>query len=237
LNIALAVLRGARGRLRREQSRDRRPRRRLSHPQNGLRAAPSGMRPIVHVESRPQRAVPAAFRSVPKRCRETHSTTLARIFIVPILGGELLSIPLRKSAKSADWSSTPWLSLAGCRCLHGLAKLMDMPITFDTAITQHITATRRLQSVSLQMATGKREMGGTQLDPANFSMASKFDAQVHLMEGVPSNAVKEGMSQVSNDRAKVGAAQASLEAESERLSLLTSRLIPRLRCISPFDFS
>ena len=30
--------------------------------------------------------------------------------------------------------------------------------------------------------------------------------------------VKEGMSQVSTDRAKVGAAQASLEAESERLT-------------------
>ena len=111
LNIALAVLRGARGRLRREQSRDRRPqdrnrcpRRRQSHSQNGLRVAPSGMRPIVHVESRPQRAVPAAFWSVQKRCRETHSTTLARIFIVPILAGELLPIPLRKSAKSADWS-------------------------------------------------------------------------------------------------------------------------------------
>ena len=44
-----------------------------------------------------------------------------------------MSIPLRKSAKSAGWSSTPWLSLAGCRCLHGLAMLMDMPITFDTA--------------------------------------------------------------------------------------------------------
>ena len=64
---------------------------------------------------------------------------------------------------------------------------MDIMITFDTAITQHTTATRRLQSVSLQMATSKREMDGIQLDPTNFFMASKFDAQVHLMEGAPSN--------------------------------------------------
>ena len=61
-------------------------------------------------------------------------------------------------------------------------------ITFDTAVTQHTTATRRLQSVSLQMATGKREMGGIQLDPANFSMASKFDSQVHRMDAALSNA-------------------------------------------------
>ena len=54
------------------------------------------------------------------------------------------------------------------------------------------------------MATGKREMGCIQLDPANFSIAFKFDAQVNLMEGAPSNAVKEGVSQVSTDRAKVG---------------------------------
>ena len=101
---------------------------------------------------------------------------------------------------------------------------MDMPITFDTAITQYTTTTRRLQSVSLQMATGKSEMGGIQLDPANFSMASKFDAQVHLMEGAPSNAVKEVMSQVSTDHAKLGAAQASLEAESERLTAARSSL-------------
>ena len=60
-------------------------------------------------------------------------------------------------------------------------------ITFDTAVTQHTTATRRLQSVSLQVATGKREMGGIQLDPANFSMAAKFDAQVHRMDAALSD--------------------------------------------------
>ena len=43
-----------------------------------------------------------------------------------------------------------------------------------------------------------------QIDPANFSTAFKFDAQVNLMEGAPSNAVEEGVSQVSADRAKVG---------------------------------
>ena len=65
---------------------------------------------------------------------------------------------------------------------------MGMPVTFDSTATQHTTATRRLQSISLQMATGKREMGGIQLDPANFSMASKFDAQVHRMDAALSNA-------------------------------------------------
>ena len=65
---------------------------------------------------------------------------------------------------------------------------MDMPITFDSALTQHTTATRRLQSVNLQMATGKRESGGVMLDPANFSMASKFDSQVHRMDAALSNA-------------------------------------------------
>ena len=63
-----------------------------------------------------------------------------------------------------------------------------MPITFDTAISQHTKATRRLQSVSLQMATGKREMDGIQLDPTNFSMASKFDTQVHRLDAALSNA-------------------------------------------------
>ena len=65
---------------------------------------------------------------------------------------------------------------------------MDMPITFDSALTQHTTATRRLQSVNLQMATGKRESGGVMLDPANFSMAAKFDSQVHRMDAALSNA-------------------------------------------------
>ena len=65
---------------------------------------------------------------------------------------------------------------------------MDMPITFDSALTQHATATRRLQSVSLQLASGKREMGGVMLDPANFSMAAKFDSQVHRMDAALSNA-------------------------------------------------
>ncbi|MDP6795746.1 MAG: flagellin [Verrucomicrobiota bacterium] len=64
---------------------------------------------------------------------------------------------------------------------------MDMPITFDSALTQHTAATRRLQSVNLQMASGKREMGGVMLDPANFSMAAKFDAQVHRMDAALSN--------------------------------------------------
>ena len=63
-----------------------------------------------------------------------------------------------------------------------------MPITFDSALTQHATATRRLQSVSLQLASGKREMGGVMLDPANFSMAAKFDSQVHRMDAALSNA-------------------------------------------------
>ena len=64
---------------------------------------------------------------------------------------------------------------------------MVMPITFDSALTQHTTATRRLQSLTQQIATGKREMGGIQLDPANFSMAAKFDAQVHRMDAALSN--------------------------------------------------
>ena len=63
-----------------------------------------------------------------------------------------------------------------------------MPITFDSALTQHTTATRRLQSVNLQMATGKRESGGVILDPANFSMAAKFDTQVHRLDAALSNA-------------------------------------------------
>ena len=63
-----------------------------------------------------------------------------------------------------------------------------MSITLDTALTQHTTATRRLQSISLQMASGKREMGGIQIDPANFSMASQFDSQVHRMDAALSNA-------------------------------------------------
>ncbi len=63
-----------------------------------------------------------------------------------------------------------------------------MPITFDLAVTQHTAAMRRLRSVSLQMATGKREMGGVRLDAANFSMAAKFDAQVHRMDAALSNA-------------------------------------------------
>ena len=62
-----------------------------------------------------------------------------------------------------------------------------MPITFDLAVTQHTAAMRRLRSVSLQMATGKREMGGVRLDAANFSMAAKFDAQVHRMDAALSN--------------------------------------------------
>ena len=62
-----------------------------------------------------------------------------------------------------------------------------MPVTFDLAVTQHTAAMRRLRSVSLQMATGKREMGGVRLDAANFSMAAKFDAQVHRMDAALSN--------------------------------------------------
>ena len=54
-----------------------------------------------------------------------------------------------------------------------------MPVTFDSAVTQHTAAMRRLQSVTLQVAT---------------------------------------------DRAKIGAAQASLEAESERLTVARSSL-------------
>ena len=38
------------------------------------------------------------------------------------------------------------------------------------------------------MASGKREMGGIQIDPANFSMASQFDSQVHRMDAALSNA-------------------------------------------------
>ena len=64
---------------------------------------------------------------------------------------------------------------------------MGMSITFDSVAAQHTAATRRLQSVSLQMASGKREMGGVMLDPANFSMAAKFDAQVHRMDAALSN--------------------------------------------------
>jgi hypothetical protein len=32
------------------------------------------------------------------------------------------------------------------------------------------------------MATAKREMCGAWLDPANFSMASEFDTQVHRLD-------------------------------------------------------
>ena len=63
-----------------------------------------------------------------------------------------------------------------------------MPVTFDLAVTQHTAAMRRLRSVSLQMATGKREMSGIQPDPANFSMAAKFDTQVNRMDAALSNA-------------------------------------------------
>ena len=63
-----------------------------------------------------------------------------------------------------------------------------MTVTFDSAATQHTAAARRLQSVTLQMASGKREMGGVLLDAANFSMAAKFDAQVHRMDAALSNA-------------------------------------------------
>ena len=62
-----------------------------------------------------------------------------------------------------------------------------MHITFDTAVTQRTTLNERLQSLTQQIATGKRDMGGIQLDPANFSMASKFDAQVHRMDAALSN--------------------------------------------------
>jgi len=65
---------------------------------------------------------------------------------------------------------------------------MDMPITFDLAVTQHTAAMRRLRSVSLQMATGKREKGGVRLDAANFSMAAKFDTQVYRLDAALSNA-------------------------------------------------
>ena len=65
---------------------------------------------------------------------------------------------------------------------------MDMPITFDLAVTQQTAAMRRLRSVSLQMATGKREMGGVRLDAANFSMAAKFDTQVYRLDAALSNA-------------------------------------------------
>lgn len=60
-------------------------------------------------------------------------------------------------------------------------------ITFDTSLTEHTSATRRPQSVSLQVASGKRGMGSVMLDPANFSMAGKFDAQVHQMDAALSN--------------------------------------------------
>ena len=62
-----------------------------------------------------------------------------------------------------------------------------MPITFDLAVTQHTAAMRRLRSVSLQMATGKREMGGVRLDAANFSMAAKLDAPAPRLDPPPSN--------------------------------------------------
>ncbi len=65
---------------------------------------------------------------------------------------------------------------------------MGLSVTFDSAVTQHTTLMRRLQSVQLQLATGKREMGGVMLDAANFSMAAKFDAQVHRMDAALSNA-------------------------------------------------
>ena len=65
---------------------------------------------------------------------------------------------------------------------------MGLSVTFDSAVTQHTTLMRRLQSVQLQLATGKREMGGVMLDAANFSMAAKFDAQVHRMDAAQSNA-------------------------------------------------
>jgi len=48
----------------------------------------------------------------------------------------------------------------------------------NTALTQHTEVTRRLQSVSVQLASGKREMGGVMLDSPNFSMAAKFDVQI-----------------------------------------------------------
>ncbi|MEE2942997.1 MAG: flagellin [Verrucomicrobiota bacterium] len=60
-------------------------------------------------------------------------------------------------------------------------------ITLDTSTTANAVPVRRLQSISLQMASGKREMGGVMLDPANFSMAAKFDAQVHRLDAALSN--------------------------------------------------
>ena len=65
---------------------------------------------------------------------------------------------------------------------------MNESIGFDTVATQHAKAMRRVQSASLQVAGGKREMGGALLDPANFSMASKFDTQVHRLDAALSNA-------------------------------------------------
>ena len=65
---------------------------------------------------------------------------------------------------------------------------MSESIGFDTVATQHAKAMRRMHSTSLQMATAKREMGGALLDPANFSLASKFDTQVHRLDAALSNA-------------------------------------------------
>ena len=60
-------------------------------------------------------------------------------------------------------------------------------ITFDTAVTQHAEATRRLNTVHLKMATGRRDAAGVIEDAASFSVAARFDAQVHRMDAALSN--------------------------------------------------
>ena len=60
-------------------------------------------------------------------------------------------------------------------------------ITFDTAVTQHAEATLRLNTVHLKMATSRRDAAGVMEDTASFSVASRFDAQVHQMDAALSN--------------------------------------------------
>ena len=60
-------------------------------------------------------------------------------------------------------------------------------ITFDTAVTQHAEATLRLNTVHLKMATSRRDAAGVMEDAASFSVASRFDAQVHRMDAALSN--------------------------------------------------
>jgi len=60
-------------------------------------------------------------------------------------------------------------------------------ITFDRTVTQHAEATQRLKTVHLKMATGRRDAAGVMEDVASFSVASRFNAQIHRMDAAISN--------------------------------------------------